>query len=159
MKRLLPILVLVGAIVCVVAVFAISPIGKPPDHVETVSLLPGFGVKRMYMLSASNRRSLPHRPRTVTLTTKGSTFRAYVLDLDVAPDARERVELFLAASRAIELGKEPPDTGVVDSAVGVSYAKFRLHYWPWGSVSRYMLVLASDVASDIEVRTSYGGSS
>lgn len=134
----------------------VSRTGKPPDAAQTLLVSPKFGVKRVPIRSASNRKGLQHLPRTVSLTTKGKPFRAALLDLSTIPDAQRKVEVFLKASAEIESGAVPTGNAVVRSVRGVTRELVRLHRWPWGAAD-YMLIVAADEDTEVDVRVSYGG--
>ena len=149
-------LALAFAVAAAFAVALLSPIGKPPDAVETLSFPPGFRLKRMTIVSIGNRRGLAHLPRSVSLETTGEEVRAYLLDLSAFPTAAKGTESMLGASAAIAAGLEPPGDGLAGRAANFRTARFRLHRWPWGSSARYVLIVDSPGEAPVKVVVSYG---
>lgn len=135
----------------------LSRTGKPPDVARTLVVSPKFGVKRVPIRSASNRKGLRHLPRSVSLKTSGKPFRAALLDLSTVPDPQLKVEAFLKASAEIENGVVPTGEAVMRSVRGVDQDFVRLHRWPWGGGADYMLIVAADEDTEVHVRVSYGG--
>ena len=134
-------LALAFAVAAAFAVALLSPIGKPPDAVETLSFPPGFRLKRMTIVS---------------LETTGEEVRAYLLDLSAFPTAAKGTESMLGASAAIAAGLEPPGDGLAGRAANFRTARFRLHRWPWGSSARYVLIVDSPGEAPVKVVVSYG---
>lgn len=135
----------------------LSRTGKPPDAAQTLFVSPKFGVKRVPIGSASNRKGLRHLPRSVLLRSSGKPFRAALLDLSTIPDAQRKVEAFLKASAEIESGAVPKGKVVIRSVRGVNQDFAMLHRWPWGGGADYMLIVAADEDTEVHVRVSYGG--
>lgn len=163
------ILVIVVVVVGYV-VLDVLPFGKPNDHVEQMFFSPQHATvhrtfigpgrhpaKPLPSLRRSRRRD--YMARSVTLTSNGAPFRAYLLDL-ADFDSREHVEAFMKATTEIDEGREPTAVPITAQAVDVTEAHFplsrglNLPFVVPNSTDR-MLVVASDGDAVVTVRVSY----
>ena len=162
--------------VVLLAIFLITgfvPINPPPDSIQQMYFASPFPVTHRSaigpgrhpnrpLLSFGRGRSRAYPPRSITLTSDGAPFRAYLLDLSDFDDSRQSVEAFMKATTEIEQGGEPAAAPVEASAEGVTEARFDLG-WSFsppivGSLflsHDRMLVVHSDGDAVVTVRVSY----
>lgn len=146
----------IALLLAILLILAYLPIGKPDDSVRVMHLGPKFNIVNRELLMSKSRGKISHLPRSVSMTSNGPKFRAYLIDTGAINDALGKVNAFMDASQAIERGEEPTKAPIKERAVGVTEAEFRLHPFPWGISSRYMLIVACDEDAEVTVRVNYG---
>jgi len=164
-------ILLIALLVVGYVVLDVLPFGKPDDLVQQMFFSPQQAtVHRTFIgpgrhgdvpltsLRRSNRRD--YQPRSVTLTSNGTLFRAYLLDLSGFEDSRKHVEAFMTATTEIDEGREPTTAPIAAKAVDVTEARFPLSrgisipFLGDGPIDR-MLIVASDGEAEVTLRVSY----
>ena len=143
------------------------PGSRPQDETVTLHVDPQYNaIQRTFLTSKTRKPRRPggrtgfwsYNPLSVSLSSDGARFDAYVLDLSDL-DAEPSVDHFLEASRRIEAGEKLEESPTLFRTLDAAEASFPLASVPFGVRANYMLIVYGEEAAEITATVSYGGGS